>query len=356
MTSIKSLFSSSAIGLAAFALVAGCSPSGDSDAADSPNTTNEPSSSAETSNSSTPDTSSQSREARVAEALEEIEGTMAQAKETTGPGSPAMWTLADDDTIIHIFGTVHVLKPDLEWRTDAFDNAFNAADKLVFELDLHSPEGQQAIGTAMIGAAMFTDGQTLRDVLNDEDEAIVAEAASGLGIPLASMDPVEPWFAALNLMNAQWMKDGFDPNSGVEMVLVEEATQQGKSFGFLETAELQAGVFDGLGIDTQIDMLVEGAMTLEYAGPMLDNLTAEWADGDVTGLGLIAANPDAAGGEEFYDALFLNRNQAWVPQIEQMLEEDTGTIMIAVGAGHLAGPDSVITMLEDKGHTLTRVQ
>ena len=61
------------------------------------------------------------------------------------------------------------------------------------------------------------------------------------------------------------------------------------------------------------------------------------------------------GDREFYDALFLNRNTNWVPQIEAMLDEP-GNVLIAVGAGHLAGPDSVITMLESKGHTLTRVQ
>lgn len=295
------------------------------------------------------------RQQRVDEALEEMQEMIDLAQTTNGPGSPAMWTLTDTDTTIHIFGTVHVLKPDVEWRTPVFDEAFNAADKLVFELDLHSPEGQQAIGTAMLGAALFTDGQTLSSVLSDEDKEIVGTAATKLGVPLESMDPLEPWFAALSLLNVQMAKDGFDAESGVEMVLVEEAQAQGKTFGFLETAELQAGVFDNLEMNTQIDMLVESAMTLDLNGSMLDSLVAEWVDGDVPGLGAIAANPDAAGDEEFYEALLLERNKNWVPQIEAMLDEP-GTIMIAVGAGHLAGKDSVITMLESKGHTLARTQ
>lgn len=333
--------------VAALAILANCSPaSEESNAKDTPT---------ESASSTTEGTSELSREDRVAEAMKEFEASIAKADETTGPGVPAMWTLADDDTTIHIFGTVHVLKPDVEWRTAAFDEAFNEADTIVFELDLHSPEGQQAIGSAMLGAAMFQDGQTLSGVLNEEDLAIVTEAAKGLGIPMNAMDPVEPWFAALNLANAQWMKDGFDPNSGVEMVLVEDAKEQEKSFDFLETAALQAGVFDNLKMETQIDMLVEGAMTLNLSGSMLDKLTAEWADGDVNGLGVLAANPDAPGSREFYDALFLERNTNWVPQIEAMLDEP-GKVLIAVGAGHLAGPDSVITMLETKGHTPTRVQ
>lgn len=336
--SLSAILKSGTAGIAAIALLSNCSPSTSTDA-----------------DPSTESATEQTREQRVEQAMQEMQEALDRAQATNGPGSPAMWTLADDDTTINIFGTVHVLKPDVEWRTDAFNSAFNEAEKLVFELDLHSPEGQQAIGMSMMQAAMFQDGKTLSSVLNDEDKAIVTDAAEKLGVPLAAMDPVEPWFAALNLMNAQWMKDGFDPNSGVEMVLVEEAQAQEKSFGFLETAEIQAGVFDNLSLETQIDLLVEGAMTLDLSGPMLDNLTAEWADGDVAGLGVIAANPDAAGDEEFYNALFLERNKNWVPQIEAMLDEP-GNIMIAVGAGHLAGPDSVITMLEAKGHTLTRTQ
>ena len=327
MAKIPSLFKTGAALTAAFALLANCSPGSDTS----------------------------SREDRVAEAMKEFEVAIDKAKATNGPGAPAMWQLADEDTSIHIFGTVHVLKPDVEWRTEAFNEAFNAADTLVFEIDLHSPEGQQAVGRAMLSAGMWQDGQSLSEVLSAEDLAIVKEAVKKLGVPMNSLEPVEPWFAALNIANAQWMKDGFDPNSGVEMVLVKEAKSQDKSFDFLETAELQAGVFDGLEMETQVSMLVETAMTLDFSGPMLDTLTEEWADGDVEGLGIIAANPDMPGDREFYDALFLNRNTNWVPQIEAMLDEP-GNVLIAVGAGHLAGPDSVITMLESKGHTLTRVQ
>ena len=350
MIHFKNLVKTGAGLVAAAAMLANCSPSANEDGG-----SQTPASTESSADSDETGAENLSREERVEAALAETQAMIDQALATNGPGSPALWKLADEDTTIHIFGTVHILKPEIDWRTDTFNQAFNAADKLVFEIDLHTPEGLQAVGTEMIGAAMFQDGRKLSDVLSESDKEIVANAAQGLGIPLASMDPVEPWFAALSLANAQFAKDGFDPESGVEMVLVAEAQAQEKSFDFLETAALQAGIFDNLEMEAQIDMLVESAMTLDLSGEMLDTLTAEWSDGDVSGLGLIAANPDAAGDEAFYNALFKSRNENWVPQIEAMLDEP-GTVMIAVGAGHLAGQDSVITMLEAKGHTLTRVQ
>ena len=296
----------------------------------------------------------ETREERVAEAMKTFESSIAKADETTGPGVPAMWTLADEDTTINLFGTVHILKPELEWRTETFNTALVTADKLVFEIDLHSPEGQQS-AIRLLTAGTAKPGETLPEVLNEADLEIVKTAADTLGIPMASLDAMDPWFAAMTLSQVQFAKDGFDPTSGVEQVLVKEAAAQGADFGFLETIDDQIQVFEGLEQDTQIDFLVDGSLMLDQSGAMLDKLVAEWADGDVDGLGILAANPESAGDEAFYNALFKNRNEKWVPQIEAMLDEP-GTVLIAVGAGHLAGPDSVITMLETKGHTLTRVQ
>jgi len=333
--------------LAALAVLANCSPTSEEPASPDPAPTE--------TETNTPETTEPSREARLAEDIEKMREAFEVAKSTNGPGSPALWTLSDDDTTIHIFGTVHILKPETEWRTDTFDEAFDAADTLVLEIAMETPEDEQAVAMTMMRASVFDDGRSLSDVLSADELAIVKDAAKSMGIPGASIDVQEPWAVGLTLLNVQMMADGFDPTSGVESVLTKEAKDQGKAFQSLETAEFQIGVFDTMSMEAQVDMLVSGAMTTDLVDTQLSSLIDEWADGDVEGLGVIAANPETAGGDEFYNALFLERNQNWVPQIEALLDEP-GTIMIAVGAGHLAGPDSVITMLENKGHTLTRTQ
>ncbi|MEO1361413.1 MAG: TraB/GumN family protein, partial [Pseudomonadota bacterium] len=147
------------------------------------------------------------------------------AQATQGPGSPALWTLADDDTTIHIFGTVHLLRPDLEWRSETFDTAFSAADKVVFEVDMKSEEAQRAVTTDFLARGMYQDGRTLKDVLNDKDEAVISAAFDSLGVPIEAMNTFEPWMASVNLGVMQLMNDGYDPNSGVETVLEAEATE-----------------------------------------------------------------------------------------------------------------------------------
>ena len=283
--------------------------------------------------------------------LDEYEAALEQARETSGSGSPAMWTLSDEDTTIHLFGTVHILRPDVEWRTPELDEALDEAGTLVLEIDMESEAGQRAVARDFIQKGLYGDGRTLSREISESDLAVLNTALEPLGIPVAALDPMEPWMVAVNLSVLQLQQDGFDPQAGIEQVLIAEAREDEMDFRFLETADVQANIFDTLPEDVQEEFLYETALTLGDSSKMLDQVVEEWADGDVTGLGVLVANPDTGGGEGMYDALFVDRNRNWVPKIEALLEEP-GTFFVAVGAGHLAGPDSVITMLREEGHEI----
>jgi len=79
-------------------------------------------------------------------------------------------------------------------------------------------------------------------------------------------------------------------------------------------------------------------------------MVADWLAGDVEAIGEIVT-VEEFGSEAYYNALLLDRNKNWIPRIEALLEGE-GNIFIAVGAAHLAGPDSVIKMLRDKGYAI----
>ena len=286
------------------------------------------------------------------EMLAEFNAALAAAQETNGTGSPAMWAMSDEDTTIHLFGTVHLLRPDLEWRTEAIDAAIAAADTIVFEVDMKSEAAQRAVATDFLARGMFQDGRTLKGVLSDSDEAVITAAFDSLGVPIDAMNTFEPWMASVNLGVMKLVNDGYDPNSGVESVIEAGAVEAGKSFAYLETISQQSDAFDLLPEDEQIAMLYETALLLDESPQMLDLLVDEWADGDIEGISSLVASPDGVGfTDAAYQSLLVKRNQNWVPQIEAMLDEP-GSVFIAVGAGHLAGPDSVITMLRDKGYTV----
>jgi uncharacterized protein len=283
-------------------------------------------------------------------AMEAFEaGAIAKAKASRGPGSPALWTLKDADTTIYIMGTVHLLRPDLEWRSPEIDAAIAAADTVVFEADTTSPEAGRELMKFFTTQGMFTDGTQLSSLLTKPEVAQLELALNEIGLPLEAIQPMRPWYAALNMSVMQMTQEGFDPEAGVEMTVESEAGARGASFEYLETVEQQLGEFAGLDSCSQVEFLMQSAESLKQGTEMLDLLVAEWADGDTAGLGTLMADPQAFGSDETYDALLKNRNERWAPMISGMLDKP-GTRLIAVGAGHLAGQDSVIAMLRAKGY------
>lgn len=279
-----------------------------------------------------------------------LDEALRDARVSKGSGAPAMWRLADNDTTIHLFGTVHLLRPGLEWRTKVLDQAIEEAGTIVFETDTMSSKAQQAIAKEFVQRGMFSDGRTLKGVLNNKEEAVVSAAFESVGASLQRMNRFEPWMASVNLGVLKMMSDGHDPNAGVESVIATEAKAVGKSILYLETLSQQTDAFDLLPEKEQINMLYGTALLLDESPKLFDILVDEWADGDVEGIAKLVANPNGFGSTEAtYQSFLVNRNAAWVPQIEAMLDEP-GSVFIAVGAGHLAGKDSVIKMLRDRGH------
>ena len=282
-----------------------------------------------------------------------MKGAIADAKTTNGTGTPAMWSFSDDDTTVYLYGTVHLLKPDVTWRSPALDSALTQADTLVLEADVSSPESQASLQNLVMEYGMFSDGQSLTGLLEDDDEAAVAAALQANGIPLQAVDTMKPWMVGLQLGMMQIMKAGYDPQSGVETLLLKDAG--GKTLAYLETAETQIKTLGGAPLDEQVQGLMATLGTMELGEEYLDTLVAEWADGDVKGIGAMMSNPAAFGTQGAYDALLTTRNKNWIPSIKALLDEP-GTKLVAVGAAHLAGPDSVIGMLEKEGIKVKTVQ
>jgi hypothetical protein len=83
-------------------------------------------------------------------------------------------------------------------------------------------------------------------------------------------------------------------------------------------------------------------------------MLSSWSRGDVPMVASVF-NSDMSGSPELARALVSQRNANWSRWIEQRMAKP-GTIMVAVGAGHLAGKGSVIAMLEKDGYRIHRVQ
>ena len=267
--------------------------------------------------------------------------------------SPALWKVADQDTTIYLFGTIHLLPKETKWRSPAFDKVAASSDTLVVETVIDESNPTATMGE-LFKLAVSPGLPPLLDRVPADQRAALQTAMTKSGIPAQVLDKMETWAAAFLLLGVQFQSLGLESGSGVESVLRKQFQAGGKTIGQLETNAEQLGFFDRLSEETQRNFLVsvldDPAAMKDQFGGMLD----AWARGDVKAIG-DSFNRDLKGAAELKDALLVRRNANWARWVKNRLDQP-GSVLVAVGAGHLAGAQSVQAMLEQDGVKVTRVQ
>ena len=263
---------------------------------------------------------------------------------------PAIWVVKDDDSTLYLFGTVHVLKPETAWRTAKIEAAFAASDNVVFEIS--NPDDQAAIFPIFQQYGLSPE-TPLSSRLTPEHLASLTAAAQTIGVPVAQLEPLRPWLAAVQLALAVVTRAGYDPQMGVERVFKGRAEADGKPISGLETVDEQIRAIATLPDAVQLAMLTESLDQFDEAESLVDDLVEDWSTGDLEGVEQIMVEDMREESEELYQSVIVRRNIAWADKILTMLE-GSGTTFIAVGAGHLVGDDSVQELLEDRGVSVAR--
>lgn len=266
---------------------------------------------------------------------------------------PALWAVADGDTTIYLFGTIHLLPEKYQWRTSKFDDAVKSSNQLVVET-IVDDKNPATIVAAMQKLAFSPGLRPLAQRLPPAKRPALAAAIAKSGIPAAAFDRMETWAAAFLLLGNQFRSMGLQGGQGVEAVLRENFTSANKPVGELESNVEQLGYFDRLPERAQVALL-EGAIADEPASTKeFSGMLSAWSRGDVSAIARTFAH-DMDASPELKASLLRQRNANWSRWIEQRLNQP-GTVMLAVGAGHLAGKDSVIAMLQKDGFSVRRVQ
>jgi hypothetical protein len=279
----------------------------------------------------------------------------ASAEAPKAPASaakPAMWKLADDDTIIYLFGTIHLLPEGQKWRTPAMEQALAAADELVLEIgDADDP---MVAAQGMMALGMSPGLPPVAERVPADKRAALRAMIAESGVPEAVLDRMETWAAGLTLLGVTFKRLGLDPELGVETQITGPFRKSGKPVRGLETVKEQFGFFDTLPEDAQRAFLVgtldDSAAARKQFKAMLD----AWAAGDVKGIER-SFNDEASLSPELRDALLSKRNARWADWLDKRMDRP-GTVFVAVGAGHLAGRESVQAMLKKHGYKAKRVQ
>ena len=258
-------------------------------------------------------------------------------------GNSLLWQISGDKLKkpSYLYGTIHMLCPQDFRISETLKQVFSASEKIYLELDMDDP----SMNMKMLQLSLLK-GKKLSDFFNEKDYARLNDFfRDSIGMPLALFSSLKP-FALLSLIYMKSMPCG--QQESYELNFANMSKAEHKEMLGLETIEDQIGVFDQMPDSMQAKMIMESInqfgqqqneslkMVEFYKNQQLDSLYR-----------MIVESPDISGSE---DALIFNRNRKWIPVMEDSMNK--GSIFFAVGAGHLAGPGGLISLLRQKGYEL----
>lgn len=266
---------------------------------------------------------------------------------------PALWRLSDPDTTIYLFGTIHMLPDGYDWRTPRFNAALARAGTLVLEIaDVGDANAQASAYKAVATAPGLPP---ILDRAPADKRAALAAAIDKAGLKPAQLDGLKTWAAALTIGTMTGKGSGASPLNGVDSQLGALFRDAGKPVDGLETTRQQLGYFDSLPESAQRKLLLGMADDATGdGGKQITDMIAAWSKGDVKRIA-VTFDEELKLSPELADRLVRQRNAAWAGWIEQRMAKP-GTVMVAVGAGHFAGSDSVIAKLKADGYRVERLQ
>jgi uncharacterized protein len=246
----------------------------------------------------------------------------------------------------YLFGTFHIMcKDDIRFSKNLKSALKNSAE-VYFEMDLDDP-------TNTLGGIFFMNMKdtTLKDLYTEEEYLKVSNFFN---------DTLHTNIKYLNKMKPMMLEALLYPHfmpcknaSGVEMELMALAQKDKKEIKGFETIAFQASMFDSIPYRTQAKALLKDIDSIGTAKIFLDSMISIYKNQETDKLFALMTN-DAFGDVGNTDLLLTKRNTTWVKEIKEILL--LKNIFIAVGAGHLFGPDGLIEMLKKEGYAVRAVE
>ena len=254
---------------------------------------------------------------------------------------------------VYLFGTIHLMRPDVQWHSRELDAAIAESQDLYEEIaDLNNPSA----GATAIAKIGFDAGHPLSTKISKADVALLDAAARRYGLPgEASFEPMKPWLAFMTLSVLPALRGGAGASTGIDLQLRKMFADAKKPVLGFETFDMQAHIFADMPQTMQVALLEQTLKDVNApkTGASFDTMVNTWLSGDDDKIA--AQFGDADQKTPLYAALLTNRNKAWAAALADRLKKP-GTSFVAVGAAHLAGPGGVPALLQQMGFTVTRVQ
>jgi len=275
------------------------------------------------------------------------------APDDAAGAAPALFVARDADSTMYIYGTIHLRRSGDAWGAPHVEAALAESEEIWTEVDLNPASEARAQTEAMrLGMSPETP---LSSRLTEEDRQRLAALSQRLGIPVEALQPMRPWLAAMTLTVVPMMQAGYDPQAGVDRAVVAWGREHDRTLRWFETPEQQVGFFAEWDEETQVEMLLYAIEEAEGGVELINTISEAWDRGDIATLEAEAMTEVRTTYPAVYQRFFVDRNNSWMETLSRELD-GAGVDFVAVGWGHVTGPDGLVAQLRARGVRVERVQ
>lgn len=258
-----------------------------------------------------------------------------------------LWSIRGKDLTSpsYLYGTIHMICKEDFLMSNTLKEKFSSSKNVYLEMDMDDPSMMMKMATM----ALMKD-KTLQDLMSPDDyKFLSAYVKDSLGMPMMMFNRMKP-ITLMSLIYSRMLPCA--SNESYEMKFVEMAKSQKKEIRGLETIEEQMAVFDKIPDSSEAQMILEMIRKMPEQRQQLDEMIKAYKKEDLKKLAdQMSDSPEWKG---FEDVLLVNRNRNWISIMESAMRQ--GSQFFAVGAGHLPGPEGVISLLRKAGYTVEPVK
>ena len=265
----------------------------------------------------------------------------------------SVWKVQKDNEVVYLGGTLHLLRSQDYPLPQAYDSAYAKADRLFFEVNLTSLD-PAVVQKKMINAMLLNNGETLSQLLSSSTYEQLSKVASQYGLPLKNFEPFRPGMVVLNLTIAEFQKLGLSIE-GVDKYYQAKSIQEGKPTLALESIDEQFSYFASMGEGNEDNFIQQSLIDLKKTKNVLLKMLSAWRAGNEKQMNELFITDMKRDYPKLYQSILVERNNNWMPKIEQMFHEE-GVEFVLVGAAHLVGDDGLLAQLRALGYEVERLE
>jgi uncharacterized protein len=269
----------------------------------------------------------------------------------TAQAHHSLWKVEGKTNTVFLLGSIHVLKAGDYPLPAVMEDAFTNSAVVAFEADISALENADT-QVRLLSKVTLPEGETLSGQLSPEVYTALTNHLQQVGLPEFMFERFKPAMAAMTLEVLEMQQLGLKPEYGVDKHFFRRARKARKQIVALETVEFQLSLLTDFTKEEGELLMKVTLEEIDTTKKELGDMLKAWQTGDSDALEKLM-NEASRQAPSIYKRLLTDRNERWLPKIEEMLSGGKNALVI-VGAGHLVGKDGLVELLRKRGLKVTQ--